>query len=76
MLSFSDSEFFLEMLGSRDVQPNLIAPDAVLKRLVISKMVLINFKSYAGKIEIGPFHKVQFKTWLTIVLFISCWPKR
>ncbi|KAL1919784.1 uncharacterized protein VTP21DRAFT_1715 [Calcarisporiella thermophila] len=26
-------------------------------RLVITKMVLINFKSYAGKQEIGPFHK-------------------
>ncbi|TPX44267.1 hypothetical protein SeMB42_g04396 [Synchytrium endobioticum] len=26
-------------------------------RLVIFKMVLINFKSYAGRIEIGPFHK-------------------
>jgi hypothetical protein len=30
------------------------------QRLVISKMVLINFKSYAGTIEIGPFHKVLF----------------
>ena len=28
-------------------------------RLVIKKMVLENFKSYAGKREIGPFHKVQ-----------------
>ncbi|CAG8521184.1 4706_t:CDS:10 [Ambispora gerdemannii] len=26
-------------------------------RLVISKLVLINFKSYAGRQEIGPFHK-------------------
>ncbi|KAG0214660.1 hypothetical protein BGX28_001698 [Mortierella sp. GBA30] len=26
-------------------------------RLVIEKMVLINFKSYAGRQEIGPFHK-------------------
>ncbi|KAF9161876.1 hypothetical protein DFQ26_004065 [Actinomortierella ambigua] len=26
-------------------------------RLVIEKMVLINFKSYAGRREIGPFHK-------------------
>ncbi|KAI9330264.1 RecF/RecN/SMC [Zopfochytrium polystomum] len=30
-------------------------PDA--PRLVISKMVLRNFKSYAGSVEIGPFHK-------------------
>ena len=27
-------------------------------RLVIHKMVLVNFKSYAGRQEIGPFHKV------------------
>jgi hypothetical protein len=27
-------------------------------RLTISKLVLINFKSYAGRQEIGPFHKV------------------
>jgi structural maintenance of chromosome 4 len=26
------------------------------RRLVISKMVLKNFKSYAGSVEIGPFH--------------------
>ncbi|OUM64237.1 hypothetical protein PIROE2DRAFT_9081 [Piromyces sp. E2] len=26
-------------------------------RLVMTKMVLINFKSYYGRIEIGPFHK-------------------
>ena len=26
-------------------------------RLIMSKMVLENFKSYAGRIEIGPFHK-------------------
>lgn len=27
-------------------------------RLVMTKMVLINFKSYKNRIEIGPFHKV------------------
>eukprot|EP00833_Pecoramyces_ruminatium_P018500 jgi/Orpsp1_1/1192532/evm.model.d7180000094042.1 len=26
-------------------------------RLVMTKMVLVNFKSYCGRIEIGPFHK-------------------
>ncbi|GMF32815.1 unnamed protein product [Phytophthora fragariaefolia] len=31
------------------------APPA--KRLMITKMQLENFKSYAGKVEIGPFHK-------------------
>jgi hypothetical protein len=29
-----------------------------IPRLTINKMVLINFKSYAGRVEIGPFHKV------------------
>lgn len=28
-------------------------------RLVIHKIVLVNFKSYAGRQEIGPFHKVR-----------------
>ena len=27
-------------------------------RLIMVKMVLENFKSYAGRVEIGPFHKV------------------
>lgn len=29
-------------------------------RLMIKKIVAKNFKSYAGTIEIGPFHKVIF----------------
>lgn len=32
-------------------------PAAPKSRLVIHKMVLVNFKSYAGRQEIGPFHK-------------------
>ncbi|EJU02564.1 RecF/RecN/SMC protein [Dacryopinax primogenitus] len=32
-------------------------PSGPKSRLVIHKMVLINFKSYAGRQEIGPFHK-------------------
>ena len=28
-------------------------------RLAIKKMVLENFKSYAGRVEVGPFHKVH-----------------
>ncbi|RKO98516.1 hypothetical protein CXG81DRAFT_526, partial [Caulochytrium protostelioides] len=32
-------------------------PEHAAQRLVISKMVLHNFKSYAGAVEIGPFHK-------------------
>ena len=33
-------------------------PAGPKSRLVIHKMVLVNFKSYAGRQEIGPFHKV------------------
>ncbi|WFC96612.1 Structural maintenance of chromosomes protein 4 [Malassezia brasiliensis] len=33
------------------------APQAPQRRLVIHKLVLDNFKSYAGRQEIGPFHK-------------------
>ena len=33
-------------------------PTGPKSRLVIHKLVLINFKSYAGRQEIGPFHKV------------------
>ncbi|KAG2364796.1 RecF/RecN/SMC N terminal domain-containing protein [Suillus spraguei] len=32
-------------------------PSGSKPRLVIHKMVLVNFKSYAGRQEIGPFHK-------------------
>ena len=34
-------------------------PAGPKSRLVIHKLVLINFKSYAGRQEIGPFHKVM-----------------
>lgn len=33
-------------------------PEGPKARLVIHKLVLVNFKSYAGQREIGPFHKV------------------
>lgn len=34
-------------------------PKGPQKRLIIEKMVLENFKSYAGRQVIGPFHKVR-----------------
>lgn len=34
-------------------------PSGPVARLVIHKIVLVNFKSYAGRQEIGPFHKVS-----------------
>lgn len=54
-------------------------PSGPKSRLVIHKMALVNFKSYAGRQEIGPFHKVshQFSTFTfsdssSVVLF-HCW---
>jgi len=41
------------------VQPPLAEPEGPKSRLVIHKMALVNFKSYAGRQEIGPFHKVR-----------------
>lgn len=52
-------------------------------RLVIHKMALVNFKSYKGRQEIGPFHKVGrehfvFCSLLTFrslpVILSHCWP--
>lgn len=39
--------------------PTVLTPakPSPMKRLMITKMHLENFKSYAGKVEIGPFHK-------------------
>ncbi|KAJ9119746.1 hypothetical protein QFC22_003456 [Naganishia vaughanmartiniae] len=42
-------------VDGRDAKPVVLAPK---KRLVIHKLVLVDFKSYAGRQEIGPFHKV------------------
>ncbi|KAI9033329.1 hypothetical protein DFJ74DRAFT_176515 [Hyaloraphidium curvatum] len=32
-------------------------PEGPVQRLIMTKMVLVNFKSYAGRIEVGPFHQ-------------------
>jgi hypothetical protein len=37
-------------------------PTGPKSRLTIHKMALVNFKSYAGRQEIGPFHKVRSYT--------------
>lgn len=42
---------------ARTQPPPLEEPTGPRSRLVIHKMALINFKSYAGRQEIGPFHK-------------------
>jgi structural maintenance of chromosome 4 len=38
--------------------PVPVIEQGLKKRLVIRKMALVNFKSYKGRQEIGPFHKV------------------
>ena|SRR6266702_1061737 len=43
---------------ARHAPPPLEEPKGPYTRLVIYKLVLVNFKSYAGRQEIGPFHKV------------------
>lgn len=45
--------------GSAVKSPVPQPPPAPKQRLVISKLVLNNFKSYAGRQEIGPFHSVS-----------------
>jgi structural maintenance of chromosome 4 len=44
-------------MPSRVIQPE--EATGPKSRLVIHKLMLINFKSYAGRQEIGPFHKVM-----------------
>jgi structural maintenance of chromosome 4 len=43
---------------SKRVPPPVEESQGPKPRLVIHKLVLVNFKSYAGRQEIGPFHKV------------------
>ncbi|KAG8744660.1 hypothetical protein FRC10_009693 [Ceratobasidium sp. 414] len=54
--SMSMSAAQLQQLSSQDADvPE--EPKGPKKRLVIHKIALVNFKSYAGRQEIGPFHK-------------------
>jgi structural maintenance of chromosome 4 len=55
--------------------PPLEEPHGPRPRLVIHKLVLVNFKSYAGRQEIGPFHKVGYFRVATLRLII-CSPSR
>jgi len=48
-----------------EVKPPIVVEKGPKKRLVIRKMALVNFKSYRGRQEIGPFHKVS--------RFCFCW---
>ncbi|KAJ0400360.1 hypothetical protein P43SY_000300 [Pythium insidiosum] len=55
MLEESDNHDVAEASASGARRDSV--PAAPGKRLMITKMQLENFKSYAGRIEIGPFHK-------------------
>lgn len=51
--------------GTSRPRPSIVPPAPIVEvpkgpkaRLVIHKLVLVNFKSYAGRQVIGPFHKV------------------
>lgn len=44
------------MVGESDARP---------QRLIITEMVLENFKSYAGEQRVGPFHKVGCSAWVS-----------
>lgn len=63
---------FNRMLSSNDVSPNhrasvqqeysqteTFGPVRTSKRLIVDHIVLENFKSYAGRQVIGPFHEVR-----------------
>lgn len=41
------------------MKPATPVPEAPKQRLVIANLVLNNFKSYAGRQEVGPFHSVR-----------------
>lgn len=57
--------------GSQAIPPSPEEANVPMSRLVIHKMVLVNFKSYAGRQEIGPFHKVCLKVY-HVRLIIDC----
>ena len=46
------------MSSSSSSSSSAALPPGTVKRLMITKMVMENFKSYGGRKEIGPFHKV------------------
>lgn len=54
------------------------------QRTVIVKLVLVNFKSYAGRQEVGPFHPVCIPSQFSLiallmsltVFYVGCWTQR
>ncbi|CAI2197476.1 10111_t:CDS:2, partial [Funneliformis geosporum] len=50
----SNSNISLPKTSSSNTRQGSVEP---IRRFIIKKMVLTNFKSYFGQVEIGPFHK-------------------
>lgn len=53
---------------SKPILPALQEETGPKQRLVIHKLALVDFKSYAGRQEIGPFHKVGRRPYLSLSL--------
>ncbi|ORX56484.1 RecF/RecN/SMC protein [Piromyces finnis] len=53
----SNTELPAKEISSNEDKTEILEEQKPIPRLVMTKMVLINFKSYYGRIEIGPFHK-------------------
>lgn len=61
--------FYFEILGGTrvgdiyippPVQPHCSSVSKGLPRLIITNIIIENFKSYAGKVTLGPFDHVSF----------------
>ena len=55
-----------------DIEHPNTATENSTARLMITKIVNENFKSYAGTQELGPFHKVSLRLWLGTFLTALC----
>ena len=64
----TDTPSTLENIPMSQGEPLLPPTEEGTPRLVIHKMVLNNFKSYAGRVEIGPFHKVSHKEYFQLCI--------
>lgn len=48
--------------------PDSFGPSKPTKRLIVDHIVLENFKSYAGRQVIGPFHEVNLREFMIVFL--------
>jgi hypothetical protein len=60
--SIASAEAQRNVVGPRVISAPTHTEPALQKqetRMIITRMIMQNFKSYAGRQEIGPFHKVR-----------------